>query len=258
MAIGGPGTLLVQAGRNIGPLSNQQEIFDIEGEGAFTSPTTGIDAIGNADDPFLPHESANVQVLFGTGPGIDTSPFINAYIAPGASVPGIDTTPELISFMEQFDEGAGVDTGLVADVPVVTLSADQAWSQFQALPLRVQQLFAEDVLFNVLQTVGNDFNNSSSPFFHQYERGYQAINTLFPASFGYYRQQPRRRIERRQQCRLDRQSRYPLDDHPDPAGWQCHDPRSGWRGPRRQRIRPAGHRQLTREGRGRGLAAKAS
>ncbi len=99
LVIGGPGTLLVQAGRNIGPLSNQQEIFDIEGEGAFTSPTTGIDAIGNADDPFLPHESANVQVLFGTGPGIDTSPFINAYIAPGASVPGIDTTPELISFM---------------------------------------------------------------------------------------------------------------------------------------------------------------
>jgi hypothetical protein len=87
--------------------------------------------------------------------------------------------------MEQFDEGAGVDTGLVANQPVVTLTADQAWSQFQTLPLRVQQFFAEDVLFEVLQTVGNDFNNSASPFFHQYGRGYQAIHTLFPASFGY-------------------------------------------------------------------------
>ena len=152
-----------------------------------------------------------MQVLFGTGPGIDTSAFINAYIAPAASVPGIDTTPELISFMEQFDEGAGVDTGLVANAPVVTLTAGQAWSQFQALPLRVQQLFAEDVLFNVLQTVGNDFNNPASPFFHQYERGYQAINTLFPASFGYTANNLDGGDERRQQVvttgNLDMRSR---------------------------------------------------
>src|SRR3984957_4977087 len=30
-----------------------------------------------------------------------------------------------------------------------------------------------------------EFNNQSSPFFQQYARGYQAINTLFPASLGY-------------------------------------------------------------------------
>jgi hypothetical protein len=123
-------------------------------------------------------------VLFGTGPGIDTSAFINAYIAPGASVPGIDTASALVTFMEQYDEGEGVDTGLVNN-DQVTLTFAQAWAQFEALPLRVQQLFAEDTLFEVLQTVGNDFNNSASPFFHQYARGYQAINTLFPASFGY-------------------------------------------------------------------------
>src|SRR6202012_3591279 len=32
---------------------------------------------------------------------------------------------------------------------------------------------------------GTDLNQQSSPFFQQYARGYQAINTLFPASFGY-------------------------------------------------------------------------
>ncbi|MEW6435625.1 MAG: filamentous hemagglutinin family protein [Pseudomonadota bacterium] len=183
LVVGGPGAFLVQAGRNIGPLTNQQEIYDREGT-SYNDPTTGIDAVGNADDPFLPHESANVQVLFGVGPGIDASAFIDAYIGPDASVPGIDTSAALVTFMEQYDEGQGLDTGLVTNNQV-TLTFAQAWSQFQALPLRVQQLFAEDTLFEVLQAVGNDYNNSASPYYHQYSRGYQAINTLFPAAYGY-------------------------------------------------------------------------
>jgi hypothetical protein len=77
LLIGGPGNLLIEAGRNIGPFINQQEIYNIE-TSAYNNPTTGIDAVGNAIDPFLPHESANVNVLFGTGPGIDTSAFVNA------------------------------------------------------------------------------------------------------------------------------------------------------------------------------------
>lgn len=32
---------------------------------------------------------------------------------------------------------------------------------------------------------GQDYNDPSSPYFHQYARGYDAINTLFPASLGY-------------------------------------------------------------------------
>jgi hypothetical protein len=47
---------------------------------------TGIDAIGNADDPYLPHQSADVQVLFGTGRGVDNAAFIASYIAPGANI----------------------------------------------------------------------------------------------------------------------------------------------------------------------------
>ncbi len=30
-----------------------------------------------------------------------------------------------------------------------------------------------------------DYSDASSPFAGQYARGYQAINTLFPASYGY-------------------------------------------------------------------------
>jgi hypothetical protein len=61
----------------------------------------------------------------------------------------------------------------------------QAWKEFQALPSYVQQQFAQQELFSVLGAVGNDFNNPDSPFHGQYARGYQAINTLFPASLGY-------------------------------------------------------------------------
>src|SRR6202012_2981821 len=90
-----------------------------------------------------------------------------------------------IAFMEQYDDGLGIDTGLVNGKPQVTLNATQAWQQFQKLPVLVQELFDEQILFKVLTTVGQDFHDPSSPFVGQYARGYQAINTLFPASLGY-------------------------------------------------------------------------
>ena len=186
LQLGGPGTFDVEAGRNIGPLTSVQQQFDAQGS-AFKSVPTGIDAVGNANNPNLPHESANVQVLFGVGPGIDDTDFIANYINPANSVAGVPSaTPALIAFMQQYDAGQGVDTGLMVDTPALKpLSAAQAWSQFQALPSYVQQLFVEQVFFSVLTDVGTDFNNPASPFANQYARGFQAINTLFPAALGY-------------------------------------------------------------------------
>src|SRR6202012_1519442 len=123
--------------------------------------------------------------------GIDDQAFISAYVNPVSTVAGVPSaTPALITFMEQYDAGQGVDTGLAHDKAaalnsVGTLTAAQAWAQFQALPSYVQHIFAQQVLFNVLTDVGNDFNNPASPFRGQFARGYAAINALFPASFGY-------------------------------------------------------------------------
>lgn len=189
LQLGGPGYFDIEAGRNIGPLTSQAQAFDSLGSRfpTATGIATGIDAVGNANNPSLPHESANVQVLFGVGPGIDDVSFIANYINPANSVAGVpSTTPALITFMEQYNAGQTFDTGLVAQQPALKpLTASQAWAQFQALPTYVQQLFVEQVFFSVLTDVGNDFNNQSSPFFNQYGRGFQAINTLFPASLGY-------------------------------------------------------------------------
>ncbi|WP_196494522.1 filamentous haemagglutinin family protein, partial [Burkholderia pseudomultivorans] len=180
LTLGGPGTFDIEAGRNIGPLTNQQVVKD-------SRKLTGIDAIGNAINPYLPHESANVNVLFGVGPGIDTTAFISTYVDPAASVAGVPSaTPALISFVQQYEAGLSVDTGLVNDQPPLKpLNADEAWSKFKALPQYVQRLFAEQVLFSVLTQVGEDYNNPASAYYQKYARGYEALNTMFPASLGY-------------------------------------------------------------------------
>lgn len=179
--IGGPGTFDIEAGRNIGPLTNLSGVTNAAGV------TTGINAIGNANNPYLPHESANINVLFGVGPGIDTASFVSTYVDPAKSVLGVSSaTPALVTFMEQYVAGLSVDTGLVNDQPAIKpLSADEAWSKFKALPQYVQQLFAEQVLFKVLTSVGEDYNNPASPYYQKYARGYEALNTMFPASLGY-------------------------------------------------------------------------
>ncbi|KDB08115.1 filamentous hemagglutinin family outer membrane protein [Burkholderia sp. lig30] len=192
LEIGGPGWVDVQAGRNIGPLTSQAELYyNHVNTGSVTQVFTGIDAVGNANNPNLPHASANINVLFGIGPGVDLPGFIATYIAPGSSVAGVPSAmPALIAFMEQYDAGFAVNTGLQSDQQaaqnaVGQLSADEAWKQFQALPTHVQQLFAEKVLFSVLTQVGENFNDPASPYKGQYARGYQALNTLFPAAYGY-------------------------------------------------------------------------
>ncbi len=192
LALGGPGWFDVQAGRNIGPLTNPVQLYNAQGNtGSLGTFFAGIDAIGNANNPNLPHESANVNVLFGVGPGVDLAGFISTYIAPGSAVAGVPgATPALIAFMQDYDAGQIVDTGLARDkqdalAKVSQMTADDAWKQFQALPSYVQQFFAEKVLFSVLTQVGEDYNNPASAYYQKYARGYEALNTLFPASLGY-------------------------------------------------------------------------
>ncbi|WP_250626016.1 filamentous haemagglutinin family protein [Pinirhizobacter soli] len=184
LLLGGPGNFLVEAGRNIGPLANETEITSSSVNMA--GNLTGIQAIGNLYQAALPHESADVNVAFGVGPGVATQDFIARYVDNANQADGLgDATADLVAFMEQRVAGQVVDTGLVADKKQVTLSPEQARALFDAQPEYVQRLFAEKELFKFLAVVGSDYNNASSPFFNKYQRGYAAIDTLFPASYGY-------------------------------------------------------------------------
>ncbi|HVX75387.1 MAG TPA: filamentous hemagglutinin family protein [Bradyrhizobium sp.] len=192
--LAGPGTLLVQAGRDITFQTQRVSGAKIQ---------TGIRTIGNSIDiatnpynvattvqpigsfltdfgnPYLPTGGASVSVLFGVGPGMDQAAFINQYINPAnAGALTTSSSAALITFVDQYETAAG--NGVNAPQTV-----DQAWAIFRTLPATQQQLLVEQVFTSVLDTTGKDYNNPASPFFHQYSRGYQAINTLFPASLGY-------------------------------------------------------------------------
>jgi filamentous hemagglutinin family protein len=194
--IAGPGTLDVEAGRNL----------NFQTQRTIGSPETGIRTIGNSIDasanavgqvlatseptgfnflprqfgnPFLPHGGASVNVLFGTGPGMDQSAFISKYIDPASAVTAAPFgQATLVSFVDQYEDGLG-------NAAAAPTTAEQAWVIFQTLPANQQQLLVQKVFDQVLDATGKDYNDPSSPFFHQYARGYEAINTLFPASLGY-------------------------------------------------------------------------
>jgi Filamentous haemagglutinin family outer membrane protein len=194
--LAGPGTLDVEAGRNIN--------FQTQRISGVFLPESGIRTIGNSIDnaanpdalnlttttlsstfpidfgnPYLPAGGASVSILFGVGPGMNQAAFTNQYINPvnaAASMPSSQAA--LIAFVDQYE----IASGNVANAPQ---TADQAWAIFQTLPAAQQQRLVQQVFTNILDTTGKDYNDPASPFFHQYARGYQAINTLFPASFGY-------------------------------------------------------------------------
>ncbi|WP_266157144.1 filamentous haemagglutinin family protein [Dyella silvatica] len=184
LLLGGPGSLQVEAGRNIGPLTSQADIatnHTITGSNA-----TGIDSIGNALNPYLPHKSADIGVLFGVKPGIATADFIARYVDDPAGVEGVGSLlPDLVDFMNQRLAGQVVDTGYAKDQQQVQLSAAQARALFAAQPDYVQRMFVQQELFKILAIVGADYNKLGSPYYQQYARGYAALGTLFPASLGY-------------------------------------------------------------------------
>lgn len=183
LLLGGVGSFQVQAGRNIGPLANQSEIATNVNLIRYPS---GIESVGNAYNPYLPHAGANVDVLYGVGPGTDTVGFLTAYLDSTGGTDGFGSLlPDLVAFMEQREAGGVVDTGYAQDKITVALTAEQARADFDQLPTYVQQLFAQRELFKMLARVDGDYNDPSSPYYQQYARGYIAINTLFPAALGY-------------------------------------------------------------------------
>lgn len=193
--IAGPGTLDIEAGGSI----------DFQTQRVSGSPETGIRTIGNSIDPsanpdpnralpvaypeptfftkqfgnpYLPTGGASVNVLFGVGPGIDYADFTAKYVDPtqGASV--IADEPTLLTnLVAGYEKGLGNNSS--------NLTTDQAWSIFATMPAAWQHLIDDQIFLDVLNETGLDYNNPNSSHFNQYARGYQAINTLFPASYGY-------------------------------------------------------------------------
>ncbi|HEY4078702.1 MAG TPA: filamentous hemagglutinin family protein [Rhizomicrobium sp.] len=191
---GGSGTLMVEAGRDIGPLASQAQLADVKAVNFFgpaypnkgLGTMTGIDSVGNTFNSSLPSEGANIQVLYGVGPGIAADDFIAHYVDPVAGVTGVPSlSGDLVSFVENYETGLKLNTGTAIDKVPTELSVQQAWDIFNTLSDEQRMLFVQKGLFKILATVGKDYNDPTSSFAGKYGRGYEALNTLFPASLGY-------------------------------------------------------------------------
>ncbi|WP_195930271.1 filamentous haemagglutinin family protein [Hyphomicrobium album] len=163
--VGGPGTIYVEAGRNIGPLMSPNSKLP-----------GGIVATGPANNRFLPREGANVYVVFGVANGKNTDGMITAYLDPAnaAEVP-YSYSSELTGYLNGLRKRRGEAE--------IDFTPAEAVAAFRALPEIEQTAFLYDVLFAELQAAADPINHPDN--YQKYDRSYAAIQTLFPPGLGY-------------------------------------------------------------------------
>jgi filamentous hemagglutinin family protein len=183
--LGGPGDLIVEAGRNMGPFLNSAvvRIFvpDANNNPVNTGALTfggGIVTVGNDWNPYLPEQGANITVLFGTGKGADYDALRDAYLAPGSVRHAMgDYGAKLIAWMQN-----NASDVLQARFGTTKVSDQQAYEAFVSLPALRQRLFLiNGVYFDELRAAAV----KDGPSYLKYSRGYSVVNTLFPAALGY-------------------------------------------------------------------------
>ncbi len=199
--IGGPGTFILEAGRDLGPFLNSATVSEVghyvDTNGLVQTKLEtetyggGILSVGNQWNPWLPAKGAALDVMFGVANGINYDGFRDHYLDPAnlASLPsylvtssGGDTVsiyaPQLIAWMKQ---NAIAAKALIAAYGTTDVSYAQAYAVFRTLPELSQQVFLNTVYFDELQQTAV----KGGPSYENYSRGYQAVNMLFPASYGY-------------------------------------------------------------------------
>ena len=183
--LGGPGDLMVEAGRDMGPFLNSAVVRtwipDRNSNKIDTGPLTfgeGIVTIGNDWNPYLPEQGANITVLFGVGKGADYGALRDAYLAPGSMRHAQGNYGDkLVAWMQN-----NASDVLQARFGTTKVSDQQAYEAFVSLPSLRQRLFLiNDVYFTELRAAAV----KDGPSYLKYSRGYSAVNTLFPAGLGY-------------------------------------------------------------------------
>lgn len=136
--------------------------------------SNGIVTTGGLNDARLPANGATIVAGAGFGKSADGSlrspavaGFIDKYLAPSGTGAASDYAAALLSYMQQFQAN-----------PATSLSYADALAQFKALPVQQQLPLVAQVLSDELSATGlaHSLHGTS------YDRGYTAINTLFPTS----------------------------------------------------------------------------
>jgi hypothetical protein len=220
LQIAGPGFLLVEAGRDLGPFlplakdtgTTPMGIQSLGNggaqlaQGSTGSPYLGAFAVGNGPDVqsfappnpefmgkqigsnsaiqyfagtrnfLLPDTGASIVAMFGVAKGINYQGVIDAYVDPASII----TVPH--NYLDEL-------RAFLADIGMPTADRGDAWSQFIGLSKELKTIFASQVLFAELKATAVP----DTPSYKQFQRGYAAINVMFPADvsaeglYGYTR-----------------------------------------------------------------------
>ncbi|WP_165190139.1 filamentous haemagglutinin family protein [Caulobacter soli] len=198
--IGGPGTLSLEAGRDLGPFLNSA-VDSYEGgldPGERSSQTFGggVLSVGNEWNPWLGTQGADLQIAFGVAKGADYAALREAYVDPAS----LDKAPDYLFVQTQDEHGVYVadrtkpiygplliawmqsheSPALVATFGTTSVSYEQAYQAFTKLSGLRQRGFLQNVYFNELVQTA-----TPGASLQKYSRGYAAVNTLFPAALGY-------------------------------------------------------------------------
>lgn len=201
--LGGPGTLALEGGRDIGPLSSANDAATLGLLPPGTLRYPGVRTVGNVNNAYLDRAGANISVSFGIAPGVALDKFATTYLDPAVSHSDSDIadpigtrsySAELIAFVQQIDADNAVRNGQPA--PAENLSPEAAYTRFEALPDVQRSQLIQTVLLDILDRTGLDYNklprgladpqtDSNSLYAGQYGRGFAAVEMLFPGQSGY-------------------------------------------------------------------------
>uniref|UniRef100_Q07KX9 Filamentous haemagglutinin family outer membrane protein n=1 Tax=Rhodopseudomonas palustris (strain BisA53) TaxID=316055 RepID=Q07KX9_RHOP5 len=191
--IGGPGAFFLEAGGDIGPFLNSAVVqvtsFSSSCGCDISTPTTfggGVMSVGYDWNPGLKSAvkagggGADLYVMFGLGAiGADYTALRDRYVDPanGAALTWGGYGTQLVQWMRTRHAAA-----LLAAYGTTAVNDSQAYEAFTALSALEQRIFLlSEVYFNELEQVGV----ITSPSYQKYSRGYEAVNTLFPAANGF-------------------------------------------------------------------------
>ncbi|MFC3555128.1 filamentous hemagglutinin family protein [Alcaligenes endophyticus] len=178
--VAGPGTLEINAGRNISMADQSIN--------PWTREVTIINTRFHSLGPIMPGDhrpGAGIAVQAGMGPGAQWDAFLQHYLDPAnAAIVGTPLADqagkvvktyhdELITWLEQrYGFEADGDSDAV----------EQARTYFAALGREQQRIFARDLYFAELRAGGREYNDANGPRAGSYLRGRQAIAALFPTT----------------------------------------------------------------------------
>ena len=151
--VGGLGRLEVTAGRNI----------DL-------GTSAGIVSRGDLDNAELPAGGVDIDVAAGVGAeGIDYAGSIDRLIADLEQTEG--NPADALLWQARW---------LVGNNDLDGADALQAVRDVRALDADTRRAMVREMIYSALRTTGRDFNNPDSPYAGNYERGYAALERVFP------------------------------------------------------------------------------